>query len=153
MPIENFHLVSEWRVRAPVARVYETLADLATLAKFWPNVRVVGDGAAPEVVGRHAELRIKGILPIALRADVEIVAAEPDRMLAVVSHGDLEGHGSWRFDERDGVTRARFTWDVELRQALLARAARRLRRLLVLSHRWAMWRGERGLRRLLEPRN
>lgn len=150
MPTSHFHLVSEWRVRAPLERVYGALADLRSLAEFWPSVRVTGSNATREIIGRRAQLEIRGLLPIGLRAEVEIVGAAPEREIVVTSRGDLKGHGRWLLSERAGVTRARFEWDVDLTHPRLQRLARGLRPFLIASHRWAMWRGERGLRRMLQ---
>jgi hypothetical protein len=100
--------------------------------------------------GPRALVEIGGLLPIALRAEVEITVAVPDRRIAVISHGQLEGTGEWQLREGSGVTRATFTWDVGLGHPKLQGWAHWLRPLLVLSHRFAMWRGERGLRRRLE---
>jgi hypothetical protein len=152
MPTEHFELASEWRVRAPARRVYLVLADLGSLGEFWPSVRVKQAHAAAGIVGSSARLAIRGLLPIALEVEVTIVAAEPEQSLDVVARGDLEGRGRWTLRERDGETSACFSWQVDLTHARLARVARRLRPLLVLSHRWAMWRGERGLRRILDAR-
>jgi hypothetical protein len=150
MTPERFHLVSHWRVRAPARSVFAVLADLGTLSSWWPGVRTTPLVSSANLVGRRARIEIAGLLPIALHADVEITAAQPEREIAVVSHGQLQGRGEWRLREASGITKATFTWDVWLEHPKLQKVAHWLRPLLLLSHRFAMWRGERGLRQLLE---
>jgi hypothetical protein len=150
MSSERFHLTSRWRVRAPAQSVFDVLVQLGSLSTWWPGVRSAPLGSSQEVVGRRAQLEIFGLLPIALRAELEITAAEPGRNVEVVSRGELQGTGEWRLRELSGVTSATFIWDVRLDRPGLRTLAHSLRPLLVLSHRFAMWRGERGLRRLLE---
>ena len=150
MSSEPFHLVSHWRIRAPAGSVFAALADLGSLSSWWPGVRAAPLGNSADVVGRRARLEIGGLLPIALRVEVAITDAERDRRIAVIAHGHLEGTGEWRLRERSGVTRATLIWDVLLEHPTLVGWAHWLRPLLVLSHRFAMWRGERGLRHHLE---
>jgi hypothetical protein len=152
MSSDRFHLTSRWRVRAPAVSVFAVLADLGALSTWWPGVRSAALGASEDVVGRRAELEIFGILPIALRAEVEITAVEPGRSIEVISRGELQGTGEWRLREIGGATLATFSWKVRLDRPGLRALVHPLRPLLVLSHRFAMWRGERGLRRLLENR-
>ena len=150
MGADVFHLVSRWHIRAPAADVYLALADLGSLSSWWPGVRSASLRDSRAIVGRRARLEISGLLPALLHADVEITSAVPDREIEVTSHGQLEGSGTWRLHERAGTTEATFHWDVGLKHPGLRRVARHLRPLLVLSHRFVMWRGHRGLRRMLQ---
>lgn len=153
MHAESFHLVSRWRVRAPITEVFRALADLGSLSSWWPGVRAASLATSPAIVGRRARIEISGLLPALLHAEVEVTSAEADREISVTSHGQLEGRGTWRLLESSGTTEATFTWDVRLEHDLLERLARHLRPLLLLSHHFVMWRGKRGLRRMLETRS
>jgi hypothetical protein len=137
-------------VRAPATEVYFALADLGSLSRWWPGVHSTSLRDSPAIVGRRARLEVSGLLPAPLHADVEITSAELNREIGVTSHGQLEGSGEWRLRQSDGITDAIFSWDVRLEHHELRRVARYLRPLLVLSHRFVMWRGNRGLRRMLE---
>lgn len=150
MSSELFHLTSTWQVQAPAGSVFAVLADLGALSSWWPGMRSAWLVRSRDLVGRRARIEIFGLLPIAIRADIEITAAEPERRITVVSRGELAGSGEWRLREHAGTSSASFTWDVRLEHRWLSPRLTWLRPLLIQSHRFAMWRGERGLKRMLE---
>jgi hypothetical protein len=145
----RFHFVSRWRIDAPVADVYLTLADLDELARFWPGFRARWTQSSGPVVGRAACFEIRGLLPVRLSFTVRIVAARPGQEISAVAEGDLAGWGTWRLESDGAGTLATLTWDVRLEHPRLKRLAGPLRPLFSWSHALAMRLGERGLRKRL----
>ena len=149
MTAERFRLVSRWRLEAPSERVYAALADIGALSKWWKGISVTPVHSSTDIVGREARLEINGLALFRLHALVRIESAERNREIRVVSHGDLDGTGTWQLRPTRRGTEATFEWDVRFRHRRLQRLARVLRPLLVLSHAFAMRRGARGLRKML----
>lgn len=152
MNARAFQLVSRWRIRGSAADAYAALIRLEELQEWWPGVTSArADPARPG----NVRITLHGLLPIQLRIDVRIAYAHPMREIRFDAHGDLVGTGRWSLHEGDAFTEATLAWNVQLEHPWLARLPDFLRPALRASHHFLMWRGERGLNRMLltrEPR-
>ena len=143
MPTFRFH--HEWRLTAPLARVYAVLADVERYQQWWPQVR-----GAERIDEESGRTRIRSVLPytldLVLRREVEDEGA--GRLRVGVS-GDLEGWCEWTLAEEGGGTVARFDQEAVVTPALLARTAALTAPLLRANHAWMMRSGHAGLARHL----
>jgi hypothetical protein len=69
-----------------------------------------------------------------MRLDVVIEESVPERRIAALVHGDLEGAALLTFDGDDAETRVHATWSVEMMQLPMRLAARIAPRLLRWGH-------------------
>jgi carbon monoxide dehydrogenase subunit G len=152
MSKHQFRFVSDWRIDAPSAAVFERLSDPGTFSSWWPGFRSRSLCSPPGVVGRAARLEVRSLLALSLRFEARIVSAIPGREIAVLAEGDLRGTAVVQIRPSGPRTLVTFDWQVTLERPRLARLARPLRPLLALSHELAMRRGERGLNRSFRGR-
>ncbi len=88
----------------------------------------------------------KGWLPYRIRWTGELVAADMPRSWSIRATGDLTGLGVWTLTETDGWTEAMYDWRVSADRPLFRLLAPVMAPVFAWNHRWAMARGEEGLR-------
>src|SRR5688500_3471938 len=93
-----FDLVSDWRIEAPVDRVWQVLADIDAWPDWWPSVRrveVVDRGGASGL-GAVRRISWRTALPYGLVIDMEVTRLEPPILIEGRADGALDGLGCWR---------------------------------------------------------
>ena len=141
-----------------VEEVSAVLGDAAGLPRWWPSVyldvRVVEPGDE-RGVGKVVALHTRGRLPYTLRWHYRVTDVRPNGY-SLHAWGDLTGRGVWTFEQRGSPARpwvlVTYDWTVRADKPLLRLLSPLLRPLFAWNHRWAMRRGERGLRRELARR-
>ena len=152
MKSREFHIPTTWRVRGPVARVFDVLSKPQEFVRWWPEVYLAvrelkaGDASG---LGRIVDLHTKGWLPYRLNWQAEVVAIDKPRSMSLHARGDLEGHGEWRFRQEGDWTEAQYDWTVIVTKPWMVALAPVLEPVFVANHRWAMRRGLEGLEREL----
>lgn len=151
----EFHLTSRWRLSAPVDEVAAILDRTERLGVWWADVyrevTLLHPGDPETGLGKRFEVLARARLPYSLRWQAEVVASDPPRSWTIRATGDLEGQGVWTLSEDPGpVTLADYDWRVAVDKPLLKHLRPVLAPLYAWNHRWAMARGEAGLRRELE---
>ena len=136
----EFH--TEWQLQAPVAEVYDVLADVENYPQWWPQVQ-----AARRIDATSGELRCRSMLPYELvfvmRREVEDPTAG---VLRASLTGDLVGSSQWTISGNGDGTLAVFDEEVAVGHGAVHLASRFVRPLLRLNHDHMMRSGERGLR-------
>jgi hypothetical protein len=142
MQANEFHFLSEWRIRGATPQaVCDVLADPCDLPRWWPEVYmdVRKRGETYFVVS-------KGLLPYRLHWCFTVVQDNAPGGYVIKAAGDLSGRGEWIIEPfEDGVV-VRFDWRVRAEKPLLRRCCPWLKPLFAWNHRWAMERGEWALR-------
>jgi hypothetical protein len=152
MHATNFELVSDWRLEAPIERVYDALHDVQRWPDWWRYVRRVealrsGDA---EGVGAVRRLTWGSRLPYGLTFDAEVAEARRPRVLRARVSGELAGEGLWELrSEGSAATHARYTWRVELSRPWMRLLAPLMAPVFRWNHDGVMAAGEQGLRRHL----
>jgi hypothetical protein len=142
---ETYRFDNLWTLRAPLQRVYATLADVEGYIRWWPQIRDID-----RIDADSGRVRIRSLLPYTL--DLVLARAVEDAthgVLRVDVDGDLRGWCSWQLSAEDAGTLARFSQEVEVTVPLLRRTPFATRPLLRGNHAHMMRSGERGLRRYL----
>jgi uncharacterized protein YndB with AHSA1/START domain len=151
----QFQLVSEWRIDAPLDRVWDALCAVEDWPGWWPSVRQVktlapGNGNGIGAVNRCTWATA---LPYDLSFDMTVAAMEPMRRIEGHATGELEGTGVWTLSHGDGgangATMARYDWHVDAARPWMRRLAPLLAPVFAWNHDVVMHRGEDGLRRHL----
>jgi uncharacterized protein YndB with AHSA1/START domain len=154
MRANDYAFLTVWRIPAPAESIFDLLADVEALPRWWPSVYL---GVTP-VPGREGayDLHTKGWLPYTLRWRLVRTHDERPRQLAIAASGDFEGEGVWtlvpRGEETGAYTEVRFDWRIRAEKPLLRRLSWLLKPVFAANHRWAMARGEESLRRELARR-
>lgn len=148
----EFGIVTPWRLQATAEEVAAVLTDAAALPHWWGqvylSVAVVAPGDAAGI-GRKVSVLSKGWLPYRIRWTAELVAADLPLHWTIRATGDLNGAGVWTLAEAGGWTEALYDWRVSADRPLFRLLAPILAPVFAWNHRWAMARGEEGLRREL----
>ncbi|MBS0515741.1 MAG: SRPBCC family protein [Proteobacteria bacterium] len=149
-----FDLVSHWRIRAPVERVWAELVDPKGWPCWWPYVRdvqTVREGGA-EGLGSIRRIDWSTRLPYRLVIEVESTEILRHRRLRGRSRGQLDGEGLWLLRENDGVTAITYVWRVQLTKRWMRWLAPVLAPVFRWNHRGVMRVGEARLRRHLQDK-
>jgi uncharacterized protein YndB with AHSA1/START domain len=110
----DYEFVTVWRVKAPLASVWEMIYQADRWPSWWKGVeRVekVSDGDENHV-GSVRRYTWKSKLPYRLVFDMELTRVEPMSAIEGRAFGELEGRGLWQLSEEGGVTTARYDWRV-----------------------------------------
>lgn len=154
MPANVYRFDERWSIpgHAPDA-VWDVLADGRRLPEWWRGVyeraEPIGPAHDRPTIGAQMRVRVRGFLPYHLDFTVESTALERPHVVEVRAHGDFEG--VWRATlapEGDG-TGVDVLWTVTVHKPIIRYLSPLLRPLFAWNHRWAMPRGEAGLRAYL----
>jgi uncharacterized protein YndB with AHSA1/START domain len=149
--VSDYHLLSTWRIAAPLAQVYATILDSPDWPQWWPAVKrvealVAGDADGVNSVWRYAW---QGKLPYRLAFDVRISRVESLVAIEGIAQGDLDGTGGWYFSNEGEVSIVRYDWHVRSRRGWMNLLAPLLRPLFICNHALVMQQGGEGLARRL----
>lgn len=128
--------------------MFDVIADVAGYPSWWPQVRAIA-----KVDERTARIVIRSLLPYSLECELESVVQ--DRAAGILEarlRGDIEGWSRWTLTQDGNQTTMNFEQFVDTPHWPL-RAARWVRWLPELNHRWMMEHGEIALRRHLAKLN
>ncbi len=149
MPVNEYQFVIVWEVEGTPEEVFDVLDDPADLVRWWPSVYLdvlveePGDGRG---VGKVVNLLTKGWLPYKLRWRFWVTHKIRPSRIALDAWGDLDGHGEWTITSHGPMTRARYEWRVRADKPLIRHLSFLFKPLFSANHRWAMARGEEGLK-------
>lgn len=148
----EYRFVDRWLVPAPVETAYDVVGDTLGYPRWWGDVfvSVEGDGGPPRP-GRHVQIVSRGFLPYRLRWEAEVSEADAPGGFAFTMTGDFVGGGSWSFEPADGGTLAVFDFRPRVEKPGVKQLSPVLKPLFRWNHRWAMERGQRGVRGLVSP--
>ena len=105
MPVAAYEFLTTWCIDAPIEHAFDVLNDAAGYPRWWKAVLSV------EVLQRGDELGIgevdhftwRSVLPYALSFDMRVTRVKRPHLIEGRASGELEGVGSWRLYEGDGV--------------------------------------------------
>jgi Polyketide cyclase / dehydrase and lipid transport len=151
MPAHHFDLVSQWRLAAPVERVWSALAEPESWPRWWPYVcsvrtlRAGGDGG----LGAVRRIQWATRLPYRIVIDVETVEVVPHQRMRARSSGHLHGEGIWLLRCDDRFTDVTYVWRVAVDKPWMRWLAPILAPVFRWNHRGVMRAGGEGLARHL----
>lgn len=151
MPASHFDLVSQWRIEAPVERVWAALTDSASWPQWWPyvlGVQTLSEGGA-DGVGSVRRIDWATRLPYRLQIEVEAVESVRLQRLRARSRGQLDGEGLWLLRAGSGHTDMTYVWRVRVVKRWMRWLAPLLAPVFRWNHAAVMRAGEDGLRRYL----
>jgi uncharacterized protein YndB with AHSA1/START domain len=151
MAASNFELVTEWRIEAPLSRVWAEISAPDQWPDWWRAVRSVetvreGDAAG---VGAVRRFTWATALPYTVSFEMTATRIEPEHLIEGEARGELDGTGRWTLSEDGGTTLVRYDWRVELTKPWQRTLAPLLRPVFAWNHGVVMGWGEADLRRRL----
>ena len=153
MPRPNeFRIVTRWTVEAPIARVAEILTDAERFPDWWGEVYLGIEVEAPgdeNGIGRRVRVHSKGWLPYHIHWTGTLVEDDRPHRWVIEATGDLTGRGEWRLTQNGPLAEAVYDWRVTADRPLFRLLSPILSPIFAWNHRWAMAKGEAGLKREL----
>ena len=156
LALNDYHLVSNWRVLGTVDEVYEIVSQTRDFARWWPAAFLEvlelqpGDERGIDRVDRF---ETRGWLPFTLLWHSNVIEAQRPFGFKIEVWGDFEGTGEWRFEQNGAWTDASFDWRVRVNKPRLGFLSPLFKPLLTSNQRWAMAKGEESLRLELAKRH
>jgi uncharacterized protein YndB with AHSA1/START domain len=145
----DYSFVTVWRHRAPIEAVYDAIADSLHWPEWWSTVAKVEEiatGDATTGIGSVRRYTFKGSLPYTLSFDLAVTNTKRPRTLAGQASGELEGTGVWTLSEEpDGITVARYDWNVRTTRWWMNLLAPLARPVFKGNHDLVMRAGAKGL--------
>src|SRR5688500_1974794 len=136
----EFALVTIWRLAVPIAAVWKDLAAPEHWPQWWryvKRVEVLNPGDA-DGIGAVRRFTWSSKLPYSLSFEVTATRIEKPHLLEGRSRGELDGTGTWRLSESDGVTTVRYDWRVSTTKAWMRLMAPLLRPVFAWNHHGVM---------------
>ena len=153
--MSDYRFLTTWLLACPRQCAWDALAECESWPQWWRGVEEVtelrpGDerrvGSAYRVTWRAPAI------PYRVRFDFRVGQVEEPALMAGTARGALQGAGTWRLFEQDGVCAVTFDWQVSIERAWLNRLARVADPLLTRGHDRLMRRGGEDLARRMGVR-
>lgn len=150
--MKKYNFVSVWNVESTAERVYEIISKPEDFIHWWSDVYLEveeikrGNEAG---AGRILRVLTKGKLPYTLNWRAEVLEAEKPRRILLRAEGDLEGTGEWQFVQNSKFVEITYNWTVITNRRWMNLLSPVLKKLFESNHRWAMKKGEQGLKQKL----
>lgn len=147
-----YHLLTIWRIEAPLEDVYTAVQNSLRWPAWWPGVKKVEQLQSGQASGIDSVWRYcwQGNLPYQLVFDVRATRIEPLLAIEGSASGDLEGTGRWYFSSEGAVSVVRYEWQVRSTRWWMNLIAPLARPLFIRNHAQLMAQGAAGLARWLD---
>jgi hypothetical protein len=112
----RYHFTTYWTFDHPVDIVWETIRQMDHWPEWWKYVKSVKklrDGDENEI-GSIRRICWETALPYTIMFDSELTLLERYSRMEGIAYGDLTGSGVWIFSVKNGSTRVRYDWNVEV---------------------------------------
>lgn len=152
--MEEYRLLSIWRIEAPLEEVYSAILDSLHWPEWWSDVQKVEQTAAGGADGIDNVRRYfwKGQLPYRMVVEVRTTRIEYLVAIEGAAQGDFEGIGRWRFSREGAISVVRYEWHVRSNRWWMNLIAPLARSMFIRNHALVMGQGGEGLaRRLKSP--
>ena len=147
----EYRLLTIWRIKAPLAKVYEAIQNSLSWPEWWPGAQkveqtAVGDASGINNVRNYAW---QGEFPYLVEFSMRATRVEKLVALEGAAKGDLEGIGRWHFSCKGAVSIVRYEWHVHSTLVWMHLMAPIARSMFIHNHMLVMAQGGEGLARLL----
>lgn len=149
MADNEYHIITEWRVRGTVEEVADVLIQATDLARWWPSVYLDVQEIEPadeNGVGRVVQLYTKGWLPYTLRWTFRVTEFSYPHGFALEAWGDLIGRGIWSLEQAGEWVNVIYDWKINADKPLLRTFSFLMKPIFAANHHWAMRMGEESLK-------
>lgn len=149
MASDEYHFVTRWQVEGSIQEVSDILEDVDSLVRWWPSVYLHVKTLEPgdEInLGKVVGLYTKGWLPYTLRWQFRVTESNAPYGFALTASGDFDGEGVWTLEQAGPVANVTYDWKIRAGKLLLRSLSFLLKPVFSANHRWAMAKGEDGLK-------
>lgn len=97
-------------------------------------------------IGKTISLRAGGWLPYTLHINFRTVKSRYPNGFSMEATGDLEGLGSWTFEQDGQFVNVTYDWTIRANKAVIRHLSFLLKPIFRSNHNWTMKRGEESLK-------
>jgi hypothetical protein len=154
MGSNDYVFITHWRVPGRIEQVYDVLIDIENYPRWWPQVYLKVESLTPltKSAGDKVRLLTRGKLPYTIRWQSEIIETNRPTGFTIRATDDFEGCGVWLLQQQGDDVLVAFDWRLRAEKPLLRNLSFLFKPFFKWNHRWAMARGEEGLRREVAQR-
>ncbi len=147
----QYSFVTRWQIKAPLQAVWDSIYQSTQWPGWWKGVLQVEELNTGDENGIGAVRRYtwKSVLPYTLSFNMKLTRKDDYNTLEGEAFGELEGKGTWYFDEIDGVTFVEYHWNVVTNKTWMNIFSPVLKPFFKLNHDVVMRWGAEGLSRKL----
>ena len=111
---QKYSFVTRWEIKAPIEKVWNTIYDSVNWPVWWKGVLSVQvlEKGEPNGVNGVRRYIWKSALPYKLSFDMRLTEREDLKQLHGVAFGELEGEGTWLFEQNGDRCRVQYNWNV-----------------------------------------
>ena len=149
MSSNEYHIITQWRIKGTVNEVADVLSQATDLARWWPSVYLDLQEVEPgdeKGVGKVIQLYTKGWLPYILRWTFRVSESSYPYGFRLEAVGDLVGRGIWTFEQQSENVNVTYDWKINAEKPLLRMFSFVLKPIFTANHNWAMRMGEESLK-------
>ncbi len=113
MPAQ-YAFITSWKIHAPIEQVWPLIYETEDWPHWWRGVASVKKLQAGNDLGVGAkhEYTWKSVLPYKLSFIMQVTGIDKHKMMQGRSSGELEGTGTWDFQQVGDTTYLRYYWNV-----------------------------------------
>lgn len=149
MASNEYHFITNWKVKGTCLEVYNILSDSESFARWWPAVYldvIVLEKGDANSLGKKVKLYTKGWLPYTLKWDFEVVENINPTTFTIRASGDFAGRGTWLIRKDGDNCNVSFDWKLEAEKPFLKTFSFIMKPIFSANHIWAMKKGEESLK-------
>lgn len=150
--VTEYHLLTIWRIEAPLEKVYAAIHDSLRWPEWWLGAEKVEQMAPGDTNGINSIRRYcwQGELPYPVVFEVRATRIEELVAIEGSARGDLEGVGRWHFSCKGPVSIVHYEWHVRSTKWWMNLLAPLARSIFIRNHVLLMTQGGEGLARRLK---
>jgi uncharacterized protein YndB with AHSA1/START domain len=144
--VADYEFVTTWCTDAPIEAVFDLLKDSAGYPRWWKGVLSVERSEQGDELGVGAldHFTWRSVLPYSLGFDLRVTRVERPYLISGDASGELEGVGTWRLYEGDGVAIV-YDWRVRTTRQWMNAFGPLARPAFAWNHDLVMRQGGKGL--------
>lgn len=111
---QQYSFITKWQIKAPVQSVWNAIFYSKEWPNWWKGVLAVKELVPNDAAGLNgiSEYTWKSALPYTLSFNMKLLERDELKRLYGEAFGELEGNGTWLFEEKDGITYVQYNWNV-----------------------------------------
>lgn len=148
----HYRFESEWKLSAPIDRVFDLLSQPEGFARWWPAVRssLLTDSEDATGLGARAQFTVRSPLLYSMTFATTAVEIDRPHRIHNLVRGDLVGTGTYELTEEAHGTLVRLAWRVSTTKPWMNRLPPFARPLFVWAHRRVMEGGAKAMAEVLD---
>ena len=147
----DYNFLTIWKFNAPLEKVYHAIHDADSYHLWWKGqskVETIKKGNAFGV-GAIKKFKTRSVLPYSLTYTGTVLEVEPLKKVVGTTTGELEGRGTWVFEEETGITVVKYYWVVKTNSLVMNLLTPVLKPVFEWNHDVVMRWGGEGLAKYL----